>query len=301
MTANTIDSFEKPIQPRSSQERIFDNGFKIAAKTLAIAICLLIIWIILQVLIQAFPAIGKFGLGFLFSSQWDPIRDNFGLWPSIFGTLVSSALALLIAVPIGIGVAIFLSEDYIPSGIQRVFVFLVELLAAIPSVVYGLWGLFVLVPFLRPVGVTRASMLPAVIILSIMVLPMISAISRDALSNVSKDMRQAAIGLGATRWETILQIVIPAASSGIIGGVMLALGRALGETMAIVMLIGNSNQVSFSLLQPATTISALIANQFAEAQGLQVSALMYAAFVLSVITLIVNILAQVVVKQLQKI
>ncbi len=301
MTGKTIDSYGKPIEPRASSERIFDNSFKIAAKAFAIAICLLIIWIIFQVFSQAIPAIKEFGLGFISNTPWDPIRDVFGLWPSIFGTLVSSALALLIAVPIGIGVAIFLSEDYIPSGIQRVFVFLVELLAAIPSVVYGLWGLFVLVPFLKPVGVTRPSMLPAALILSIMILPMISAISRDALSNVSKDMRQAAIGLGATRWETILQVVIPAASSGIIGGIMLALGRALGETMAIVMLIGNSNQVSTSLLQPATTISALIANQFAEAQGLQVSALMYAAFVLAVITLIVNILAQIVVKQLQKI
>jgi len=299
--SDTIDNYEQRLQPRSAQEKTFDSGFKLITQICAIAICLLIIWIILQVLIQAFPAIKQFGLGFIFSSNWDPVRNNFGLWPSIFGTLLSSALALAIAIPIGLGVAIFLSEDYIPPGIQRVFVFLVELLAAIPSVVYGLWGLFVLVPFLRPVGVTRASMLPAALILSVMVLPTIAAISRDALANVPKDMRQAAIGLGATRWESILQIIVPAASSGIIGGIMLALGRALGETMAIVMLIGNSNRVSRSLTEPATTISALIANQFAEAQGLQVSALMYAAFVLACITLIVNILAQIVVKQLQKI
>ena len=301
MKSDTIDNYEQRLQPRSAQEKTFDNGFKLITQISALTICLLIMWIIIQVLIQAFPAIKQFGLGFIFSSEWDPVRNNFGLWPSIFGTLLSSALALAVAIPIGLGVAIFLSEDYIPPAIQRVFVFLVELLAAIPSVVYGLWGLFVLVPLLRPVGVTRASMLPAALILSVMVLPTIAAISRDALSNVPKDMRQAAIGLGATRWESILQIIVPAASSGIIGGIMLALGRALGETMAIVMLIGNSNRVSWSLTNPATTISALIANQFAEAQGLQVSALMYAAFVLACITLIVNILAQIVVKQLQKI
>ena len=301
MKSDTIDNYEQRLQPRSAQEKTFDNGFKLITQISALTICLLIMWIIIQVLIQAFPAIKQFGPGFIFSSEWDPVRNNFGLWPSIFGTLLSSALALAVAIPIGLGVAIFLSEDYIPPGIQRVFVFLVELLAAIPSVVYGLWGLFVLVPLLRPVGVTRASMLPAALILSVMVLPTIAAISRDALSNVPKDMRQAAIGLGATRWESILQIIVPAASSGIIGGIMLALGRALGETMAIVMLIGNSNRVSWSLTNPATTISALIANQFAEAQGLQVSALMYAAFVLACITLIVNILAQIVVKQLQKI
>jgi len=292
---------EQALQPRSAGEKTFDNGFKLIAQICALAIAALIIVIVLTVLWQAFPAIQKFGIGFLFSQEWNPVKDQYGILPAIFGTLVSSALALLIAVPIGIGVAIFLSEDYIPPGIQRVFVFLVELLAAVPSVVYGLWGLFVLIPFLKPIGVTRASMLPAALILSVMVLPTIAAISRDALTNVPKDMRQAAIGLGATRWETILQILVPAASSGIIGGIMLGLGRALGETMAITMLIGNSNQISWSLTDPATTISALLANQFAEASGLQVSALMYAAFMLSVITLAVNILAQIVVKQLQKI
>jgi phosphate transport system permease protein len=301
VTSQFVDSFSEPLQPRSARERTFDNTFKLIAQICAIAIGLILIWIVIQVFIQAIPALKEFGLGFLFKQEWNPVKDDYGIWPAIYGTLVSSAIALLIAVPIGLGVAIFLSEDYIPPGVQRIFVFLVELLAAVPSVVYGLWGLFVLIPFLKPIGVTKASMLPAALILSIMVLPTIAAIARDAIVNVPKDMRQAAVGLGATRWEAILQIIIPAASSGIIGGIMLALGRALGETMAVTMLIGNSNKVNLSLFEPSNTISSLLANQFAEASGLQVSALMYAALVLSIITLAVNILAQIVVKQLQKI
>lgn len=301
MTATTSDSFSQPVQPRSAKERTLDNLFKLIAIICAVAIGLVLLWIIAQVFLQALPAIQKFGLSFLYKQDWNPVQDNYGVWPAIYGTLVSSAIALLIAVPIGLGVAVFLSEDYIAPGIQRILVFLVELLAAVPSVVYGLWGLFVLIPFLKPIGVQSASMLPAALILSVMILPTIAAISRDAIINVPKDTRQAAVGLGATRWETILQIILPSASSGIIGGIMLALGRALGETMAVTMLIGNSNTVNLSLLKPSNTIASLLANQFAEASGLQVSALMYAALVLALITLVVNILAQVVVTQLQKI
>lgn len=289
------------IEPRSGTEKGIDSTFKIIAQACAIIIGVLLIWIVLQLLQQAWPAITKFGLGFIAGQEWNPVQDKYGIWPAIYGTLVSSGIALLIAVPIGLGVAIFLSEDYINRKVQRVMVFLVELLAAVPSVVYGLWGLFVLIPFLKPIGVKSASMLPAALILSIMVLPTIAAIARDAIVNVPDDMRKAAVGLGATRWEAILQIVIPAASSGIIGGIMLALGRALGETMAVTMLIGNSNRVSLDLFQPSNTISSLLANQFAEASGLQVSALMYAALVLAIVTLFVNILAQVIVTQLQKI
>ncbi|GAB4240617.1 MAG: phosphate ABC transporter permease subunit PstC [Stanieria sp.] len=290
------------IQPRSPLERTLDQTFYWAAKIFALAIAGILIWITIQVAIQATPAISEFGLGFLFNSSWNPVNSQYGVLPAVYGTVVSSFIALLIAVPIGLGVAIFLSEDYLNPKIQRIIVFFVELLAAVPSVVYGLWGIFVLIPFLKEITPLKGpGMLPAALILSVMVLPTIAAIARDAIINVPINLRQAAVGLGATRWEAILKIVIPAASSGIIGGIMLALGRALGETMAVTMLIGNANTINPSVFAPSNTISSLLANQFAEASGLQVAALMYAALILFAITLIVNILAQLLVTRLQKI
>lgn len=293
---------QSPIAPRPAIERNLDTSFYWAAKIFALAIAGILIWITIQVALQAFPAIQEFGLGFLTTSSWNPVKSEYGVLPAIYGTIVSSFIALAISVPIGLGVAIFLSEDYLPPAIQRITVFLVELLAAVPSVVYGLWGIFVLIPFLKGISPLKGpGMLPAALILSVMILPTIAAISRDAITNVPGGLRQAAVGLGATRWEAILQIVLPAASSGIIGGIMLALGRALGETMAVTMLIGNSNKVDASVFAPSNTVSSLLANQFAEANGLQVAALMYAALILFAITLVVNVLAQLLVVRLQKI
>lgn len=293
---------QSKIKSRPAIEKSIDTSFYWTSKFLAFAIAIVLIWITIQVALQAVPAIGEFGLGFLTTSSWNPVNSEYGVLPAIYGTIVSSFIALLISVPIGLGVAIFLSEDYLPPTIQRLIVFLVELLAAVPSVVYGLWGIFVLIPFLKGITPLRGpGMLPAALILSVMILPTIAAISRDAIINVPIGLRQAAVGLGATRWEAILQIIIPAASSGIIGGIMLALGRALGETMAVTMLIGNSNTINTSVFAPSNTISSLLANQFAEASGLQVAALMYAALILFVITLVVNILAQLLVTRLQKI
>lgn len=266
---------------------------------------------------RALPAINEFGLGFLTASAWNPVegREEFGALPVIYGTMVSSAIALLIAVPLGVGTAIFLSEDFIPLNIRTVLVFLVELLAAIPSVVYGLWGIFVLIPLIRPIGSwlhnnlgwiplfgtepVGPGMLPAGIVLAIMVLPIITALSRDSLAALPPELRQASLGLGATRWETIFRVLIPAAFSGIVGGIMLGLGRAMGETMAATMIIGNANKLSISILEPANTIASLLANQFAEATGLQVSALMYAALVLMILTLVVNMLAEYIVNQVR--
>ena len=290
------------IEPRSGAERILDNTFYWVAKILAFAIAGVLVWITIQVGLDAIPAIQKFGLSFFVESSWNPVNSTYGVWPAIYGTLVSSFIALAISVPIGLGVAIFLSEDYLPPIVQRIIVFSVELLAAVPSVVYGLWGIFVLIPFLKSFTPLRGpGMLPAALILSVMILPTIAAIARDSIINVDIGLRQAAVGLGATRWEAILQIILPAASSGIIGGIMLALGRALGETMAVTMLIGNSNRVNVDVFAPSNTISSLLANQFAEASGLQVAALMYAALILFFITLVVNILAQLLVTRLQKI
>ncbi|MDJ0797557.1 MAG: phosphate ABC transporter permease subunit PstC [Calothrix sp. MO_167.B12] len=305
------------IQPRSQLDKSLDRGFIWLTRFFALAIAVVLLWIAVQVGIQAMPAIQEFGVNFLANSAWNPVKNNYGVLPQIYGTLVSSLIGLLIAVPIGVGTAILLSENFLPSQVRTVMVFLVELLAAIPSVVYGIWGIFVLVPILSNMGKwlhgvlgwlpifgsspTGPGMLPAGVILAIMTLPIITAISRDALISVPPSLRQAAVGLGATRWETILKVLVPAAFSGIVSAVMLALGRAMGETMAVTMLIGNANKINFSLFAPANSIASLLANQFAEADGLQVAALMYAALVLFVLTLVVNIFAELIVQRVKRI
>ena len=301
---------------RSEIDRNLDRSFIWLTRIFALAIAGTLLWIAVQVTIAAWPAIQKFGFNFLITSSWNPVKNEYGVLPAIYGTLMSSLIGLILAVPIGVGTALLLSENFLPSQVQLVLVFLVELLAAIPSVVYGVWGIFVLVPILTNLGKwlhnylgwlpifssapTGPGMLPAGVILAIMTLPIITAISRDALVSLPSSLRQAALGIGATRWETIFQVLIPAAFSGIVSAVMLALGRAMGETMAVTMLIGNANNINISLLAPANTISSLLANQFAEANGLQVAALMYAALVLFVLTMIVNILAEVIVTRVQR-
>ncbi|MGB5594269.1 MAG: phosphate ABC transporter permease subunit PstC [Crocosphaera sp.] len=299
-------------------EKTVDNWFIGLTLALAIGIGLILVAIAAIITWRAWPAIQEFGLGFLFSSSWNPVqgRETYGALPVIYGTLVSSLISLVIAIPLGIGTAIFLSENFIPSKFRTPLVFLVELLAAIPSVVYGLWGIFVLIPLINPFAVWLNNtlgwipifstppaggpgMFPAGIVLSIMILPIITAISRDSLACLPPDLRQASLGLGATRWETIFRVLIPAAFSGIVGGIMLALGRAMGETMAVTMIIGNVNKISISILEPANTISSLIANQFAEASGMQVAALMYAALVLMILTFVVNMAADYIVSQVR--
>ncbi len=308
-------STSAPLKSRSEAEKFLEKLFRGLTLVFALGIGLILVLITLVILWQSLPAMRQSGVGFLFSSEWNPVSDVYGALPVIYGTLVSAFLSLLIAVPLGLGTAIFLSEDFIPLNVRTVFVFLVELLAAIPSVVYGLWGIFVLIPLIKPLGFWLNStfgwlplfsskpagpgMLPAAIVLAIMILPIITAIARDSLDSLPPELRQASLGLGATRWETIFRVLVPAAFSGIVGGIMLALGRAMGETMAVTMIIGNSNKLSLSLLDPANTIASLLANQFAEASGLQVSALMYAGFVLMVLTLVVNILAQLIVNKVK--
>lgn len=311
-----IEKAPVDLQPRSTTERSLDVGFLWLTRLFALAVAGVLIFIAVEVGIQALPAIRQFGLSFLTNSAWNPVNENYGALPMIYGTLVSSALALLLAVPLGVGTALFLSEDFLPRSARTPLVFMVELLAAIPSVVYGLWGIYVLIPLINPLGLwlhnnlgwiplfrtppVGPGMLPAALILAIMVLPTITAISRDALASLPPDLRQASLGLGATRWETIFRVLIPAAFSGIVGAIMLGLGRAMGETMAVTLLIGNSNQLNVSLLAPANTIASLLANQFAEASGLQVAALMYAGLILFFLTLIVNILAELIVRQVKK-
>ena len=305
------------IKPRASWEKNLDLGFVWLTRLLAMAIAAVLLWIALEVAIEAMPAIQRYGLGFLTSTAWNPVKEEYGALPQIYGTIVTAFIALLLAVPIGVGTALVVSENFLPASVQTVVVFLIELLAAIPSVVYGLWGIFVLIPILTPVGKVLHSSLgwlpifgtppsgpgifPAGIVLTIMILPIITAISRDALVSLPPDLRQAAYGLGATRWETIFRVLLPAATSGIVGATMLGLGRAMGETMAVTMIIGNSNRISPSILTTGNTIASLLANQFAEADGIQTAALMYAALVLFGLTLIVNVLAELVVRRVGRI
>jgi len=288
-----------------------DRVFQIVITAFAVSIPLLLVIIAISIGIAAWPALSRSGLSFLTGSKWDVAAGEFGAAPAIYGTLVSSALALIIATPLALGVSIFLSE-IAPKWLRQPIGFLVDLLAAIPSVVYGLWGIFVLIPLLRDpiapflkdtlkLGNTPLfsgpnygySMLAAGIILAIMILPFISAVTREVLLAVPRSQRDAALALGATRWEMIRDAVIPYARSGIIGGIILGLGRALGETMAVTMLIGNRPEISASLFAPGYTMASLIANEFTEATNdVHLSALMAVGAVLFVVTLIVNALAR---------
>lgn len=301
-----------PAEPTSLKGALLgDRVYRVVTTGFAVVIPLLLGLIAFEVLVAAWPALREFGFGFLTSSQWDPVRQQFGAAPMIYGTIVSSLLALALATPLALGVAVFLTE-YAPPWLRQPVSFLVDLLAAIPSVVYGLWGIFVLVPILRDtvtpflrdtVGLgntpffTGASygfnMLSGGVILAIMILPYISAVSREVLLAVPRAQREAALALGATKWEMIRDAVVPYARSGIFGGIILGLGRALGETMAVTMLIGNNKEISASLLAPAYTLASVIANEFAEAsQELHVSALMACGAVLLAVTLIVNAIAR---------
>jgi len=272
----------------------------------------LVVALIVVLAIDASPAIRRFGLGFLVTSTWDPVQENFGALPFIFGTIVSSVLALAIAVPLGVGAAVYLSE-MAPHWIRSPISFLIELLAAVPSVIYGLWGIFVLAPWLRtqvqpalgatlgflplfqgpPLGI---GMLAAGIILSIMVVPFITAVAREILLAVPNTQREAALALGATRWEVTRLAVLRYARSGLIGAVLLGLGRALGETMAVTMVIGNRPEISASLFAPGYTMASLIANEFTEAtSNLYLSALIEVGLLLFVVTVIVNAFARLLV------
>ena len=298
---------------------IGDRIYEIITTACALVIPALVLAIAIAIFVGAWPAFSKLGLSIVTSSDWDVQAGKFGAAPAIFGTLVSSALALVIATPLAIGVAIFLSE-FSPTWLRQPIGFLVDLLAAVPSVVYGLWGIFVLVPMLRQhvmpflrdrlhLGGTPffsgpaygPSMLAAGVILAIMALPYISAVSREVLMAVPRSQREAALALGATRWEMIRDAVIPYAKSGIIGGIMLGLGRALGETMAVTMVIGNRAEISASLFAPGYTMASLIANQFSEATSdLHQSALLAVGAILFVITLIVNGVARWLVWQVSR-
>lgn len=276
------------------------------------AVLILAVGLVAALSWESWPAIRAFGLRFLVTSHWDPVAGEFGALPFIYGTLVSSLLALLIAVPLSLGAAIFLAE-LAPAWIRPPVAFLIEMLAAVPSVVYGLWGIFVLVPWLRdwvqpPLGRALGflplfqgppygiGMLAAGLILAIMVVPYITSVSREVLLAVPGSQREAALGLGATRWETTRIAVLRYGRSGLIGAILLGLGRALGETMAVTMVIGNRPEIAASLFAPGYTMASVLANEFTEATSdLYVSALVEIGLLLLVVTVLVNGLARVLV------
>ena len=290
---------------RSTKTDLADRSFRYlmyVASGISVAILLLMGWIIAG---QALPAIKQFGLGFLASREWNVPDLQFGALPLIYGTIGSGFISLIFAIPIGLAVAIVTSEDLLPHWLRSSIAFTIELLAAIPSVVFGLWGFYTLIPMLLPVQQflhakfgyiplfstepSGSGLLTAGMLLGIMILPTLAAVSREVLLVVPGYLRTGSMALGATRWETIFKVVLPKAFSGIIGAVMLALGRALGETMAVTMVIGNAENISPSVFSPAYSIPAILANTFAEAQeDIHIGALTYLVLILFVLTLVVN-------------
>jgi phosphate ABC transporter permease protein PstC len=295
---------------RSPLARLPDRALKWGLTSLAALILVLIVYFFVRLFSEAHPAFSAEGFfGFVFDNGWNVSANHYGALPLVAGTLITSALALVMGVPIAVATALFLTE-LCPRRLLTPLTVLVELLAAVPSVVYGLWGIFFLAPKLQPAEqwvADRLSFIPFVgggvvtipnyfvagLILAIMILPIVSAIAREVMTTVPPDHREAALGLGATRWEMVRVAVIPYCRSGIVGGAMLGLGRAIGETIAVTIVIGNAPQLSNHLFGQGYTLAAVIANEFGEATGLHRSALFAAALVLFVLTLLVNALARI--------
>jgi len=297
---------------RAGTNRIWDDIFQFAMLACGVFVLVLVAIIVYELVTRSSLSWHAFGWKFFFRSEWDPVNEQFGAWPFVYGTVVSSILALILAVPLALGVAVFITEMS-PRWLKGPLAFTTELLAAIPSVIYGLWAIFVLVPLLRvylepflgryfgwtglfegaPYGI---GMLAAGIILAIMVVPIVSSITREVITAVSQQQREAVLALGATRWEMIRTGVLRNARAGILGAVILGLGRALGETMAVTMVIGNRPEIAKSLFAPGYTMASVIANEFSEATSdTYLSALVEVGLALFLVTIIVNILAQVLV------
>ncbi len=311
-----------PPVKRARSGPMADRLFGVAAKSAALVTLLLLVSILVTLTISAWPAISKYGLSFLTSTTWDPVQDEYGGLVMIYGTVSTSIIALIIAVPVSFGIALFLTE-LSPAWLKRPLGTAIELLAAVPSIVYGMWGLLVFgpvlatyvqqpvqamtagIPFLGaffsgpPVGI---GILSAGIILAIMIIPFIASVMRDVFEVTPPLLKESAYGLGATTWEVVSKVVLPYTKSGVIGGIMLGLGRAIGETMAVTFVIGNFNQLdSVSLFQAANSITSALANEFAEAgEGLHQAALMYLGLVLFFITFVILSLSKLLLAQLRK-
>lgn len=282
-----------------------DSLFRGLTFAAAISVVSVVVGIFLLLFVESIPAFSRFGIDFVTSASWNPVTDKFGALPAIFGTLVTSSLAMLIAVPLAFGSAFFINE-LCPHALRGPLTLGIELLAAVPSIIYGMWGLFVLAPFMAQhvepflIGTIGAvpglgslfqgppfgiGMLTASLILGVMIMPYVAAVARQVIGSVPPLLREAAYGVGATRWEVFRYVLMPYASRGLLGGSMLGLGRALGETMAVTFVIGNAHRIAMSLLAPGTTISASLANEFTEAVGdLYLSSLLALGFILFVIT-----------------
>jgi phosphate ABC transporter permease protein PstC len=309
-TATATPSPDTSARPRSTLERLPDRVLKWGLTGLAVAVLLLIAFFFYELIKQSTPVFDRTGVfGFAFDNDWNVPKDIYGAWPLVMGTLITSAIALAIGVPIAVGTALFLTE-LCPRRYRDPLTILVELLAAVPSVVYGLWGVFVLIPRLKPaeqwfsdtfsflpfVGGTVAgpNYFIAGLILAIMILPIVSAISREVIATVPPEHKEAALALGATRWEMIRLAVLPYSRAGITGGAMLGLGRAIGETIAVTLVIGNAPSIGKHIFDQGYTLAAVIANEFGEAASQEVhrSALIAAGLVLFVLTLIINAIAR---------
>jgi phosphate transport system permease protein len=318
MTAETVETRSAAGARRSA---VPDIAFRALTVIFALVVLLLLGGVLATLIAGALPALAAFGPGFLVTNVWNPVTEKFGALAPIYGTLVTSAIAMLIAIPVAFGIALFITE-LCPVRLKRPLATMIELLAAIPSIIYGIWGLFVLAPFVQdyiepaligslgevpglgllfagpPLGI---GVLTAGFILAVMVLPLISSIMRDVFLTVPPVLKESAYALGATTAEVAWQVVLPYARIGVVGGILLGLGRALGETMAVTFVIGNSYHVHLSILQPGTTISAALANEFTEAVGdLYLSSLVALGLILFVITFVVLAIARLLMSRLQQ-
>lgn len=321
MAHTNVDRTQTDRQTVLRRLALSDAAFRTLTKGAAYLVLILLGGVILSLIIGSLPALREFGFSFLTSQSWNPVTEKFGALAPIYGTIVTSVLALLLAVPVGLGIAIFLTE-LCPMPLRRPIGIAIELLAGIPSIIYGIWGLFFLAPFVQtwiqppliktfehvpilstlfagpPYGI---GILTASFVLAIMILPFITAISRDVFETVPPVLREAAFGIGCTTWEVVKHVVVPFTRVGVIGGVMLGLGRALGETMAVTFVIGNAHKISGSILSPGTTISATIANEFTEAVGdIYTSSLIALGLILFVITFIVLAAARLMLMRIEK-
>jgi phosphate transport system permease protein len=303
------------------RQRVQDDLFRLSTMFFALVVLALLGGVIVSLAVGAWPALSRFGFGFVTSEVWNPVTEKFGAWAPIYGTLVTSIIAMVIGVPVSFGIAMFITE-LCPQVLKRPLGIAIELLAGIPSIIYGIWGLFTLAPFLQqtvqPLLINTLGHAPLIgrlfagppygigtltagIILGVMVLPFITSITRDVFETVPPMLKESAYGLGATTWEVVSSVVLPYTRVGVIGAVMLGLGRALGETMAVTFVIGNAHRIATSILAPGTTISATIANEFTEAVGdLYTSSLIALGLILFVITFIILALAKLLLLRLDR-
>ncbi len=302
---NAVEALARHARRSHAEDRLF----MAAVRGATLLFALVVVGLFLQLLHGSWPALTAFGLRFLVTSQWNPVTNQFGALPLIYGTIVSSGIAIVLAGVVGVFAAAYLA-DIAPRRLARPLSFVIELLAAVPSVVYGLWGLFILAPVMRDVvdpflqarfgwlpifsgTIYGTGLLTAGVLLALMIVPTVTAISRDVIVAVGKEQREASLALGATRWETMRRVILPSARSGIVGACILALGRALGETIATTMVIGNRPAIAASLFAPSYTLSSVIANEFTEATNdLYLSALVELGLVLFVVSVVVNALAR---------